>query len=639
MPKNVIRMAKSGESESYAIKDTGARSLISNEVTAREAAVSGEATARAAAVSGEATARAAADTVLTEKTRIACAGSYVYFSNGSEPTIETSGSYASASAVVTLPNSEFRLYDYDGTVLMNNSTLKNTSYTVNSFEKLVLDYVNQTVTVKATTEESGAHCVDLLVMCGQTIAGGALAPYYFKTIRRIIDDKSADIGLTPYFSNNQKVAFVKTGSGSSTSLEIIFPNADFRVYKTNGSALVNIPVRTATHLFTLTNLEKLVLNLSTNEISKIATTAGTDRMLVLASLSDGVVSGLLADFYYEQGVKNQEEQNGMLNAVKDAEVRFLFFSDIHGRHYNMDAIRMYINGNGQYLDAVINAGDTVEEVITDGVDDYDDYVVNPSSIDVLTCVGNHDTWVSASTWEKANKAVVYEKLIQPMLDKQVPIVQPSGAATTKALYYYIDYGSVRVIVLDAMVLTGDNDPIGWWDSDEETWLASVLADAKTAGKSVMCVAHPPFEKSISVRDNDLKLNSYIDYRTSLNPSFDNIHLPIVAMDAVDAFISGGGNFIAWFTGHTHVDSVLTATGYTGQFMISIASANSNMHPDATMVYPEFQTDYWFNCFNIIGVDTDRGFIKVRRIGMDTDASMRKRAMFCYDYINRKFISE
>ena len=60
MPKYVTRMAKSGESESYAIKDKEARELISAEATARESAIAAEATARESAIAAEATARESA---------------------------------------------------------------------------------------------------------------------------------------------------------------------------------------------------------------------------------------------------------------------------------------------------------------------------------------------------------------------------------------------------------------------------------------------------------------------------------------------------------------------------------------------------------------------------------------------------
>lgn len=42
---------------------------------------------------------------------------------------------------------------------------------------------------------------------------------------------------------------------------------------------------------------------------------------------------------------------------------------------------------------------------------------------------------------------------------------------------------------------------------------------------------------------------------------------------------------------------------------------------------------------VVGIDTDCGILKVVRIGADVDRYLRKKTAFCYDYINKKVISE
>ena len=46
-----------------------------------------------------------------------------------------------------------------------------------------------------------------------------------------------------------------------------------------------------------------------------------------------------------------------------------------------------------------------------------------------------------------------------------------------------------------------------------------------------------------------------------------------------------------------------------------------------------------DCFNVVSVDTVRGLLTVIRIGANTDKMGRVKRTFCFDYQNKRLISE
>ena len=223
-------------------------------------------------------------------------------------------------------------------------------------------------------------------------------------------------------------------------------------------------------------------------------------------------------------------------------------------------------------------------------------------------------------------------LIKPIVTKFTDIVQPANAESIGACYYYKDYNSVRVIILNAMA--GDAS-VNFWDTTQSDWLSSVLSDAITNSKHVIIVNHAPFLKTIAERDAALHWNTYADYTDS--PTYDGIHTTPDAVQLVKTFIDGGGKFIGWMTGHLHTDNVISATGFSGQMMFNIATANYAIHPDGA-TYNDVNSPY-YDCYNRCAIDTDKGLIKFIRVGWNTDYSIKQRELRCYDYIHGGIVTD
>lgn len=351
----------------------------------------------------------------------------------------------------------------------------------------------------------------------------------------------------------------------------------------------------------------------------------------------------IAQYYaqFEKEFKNVEYLSNL---------NILFFSDVHGHKYNKTNVERIVQlaNSLQELDVVINGGDTLYSLITpeseagdDYLDDLDWYnaIVNTCQADVLTCVGNHDAWMGPfeeGVFNWADLKDVYQLVTKEVVlsgaHNGSPIIQPSNAEQNGYCYYYKDYGDIRVIVLNAM--ENESHPSGYWDATQIAWFESVLDDARTHSKKVICVSHCPSDLRTAQRVN----SSFTSIRDYTWGEYDAILTPSSAFDIVDSFIDNGGTFICWLTGHTHYDQLLTPARYNNQLQIDIASARYDYHNDGYKVTDISDvSNPVYDCCNYIGIDVTHKLIKVFRIGWDMDGGMKVRYALCYNYDTNNII--
>ena len=319
------------------------------------------------------------------------------------------------------------------------------------------------------------------------------------------------------------------------------------------------------------------------------------------------------------------------NAKNHSDNTFIFFSDLHGEASNFNRIITFGEDNG--VNAIINSGDTVKRYLNDEEEPFSWYreSVEASGVDILSAVGNHDVW-TGEYWKKSAPNDSFDQIILPVVDRCRDIVMPDGARENGLCYYYKDYGRIRVIVLNAMM--GD-ESVSYWDKAQSLWVKSVLNDSLQRDKHVIIVNHAPFPKDIALRSEQSEWNSFIDYRSW--DMTDDIVMEAASIDIIQDFIEDGGILICLLSGHEHVDSILTAKGYKGQFMVNVASANHENHPDGTVTND--QSSPFYDCFDFLGIDSDNGLLKIVRIGWNMDASMKNREALCYDYFNGEIIAQ
>ena len=497
------------------------------------------------------------------------------------------------------------------------------------------------ILVKDLTDNS-ASTISLVMKAeaGTDILPAVGVNCYFETIsidqiKSIIEpvpflDKSCE--AVAYFTSNTQPTFTHGENGSIT---VKGSRSNFRIYTNKGL------LKTFTKLdsYELTNVQKLVYDVDADEIKAVSMTSSGNYILLFSN-AGGNYNGILYPYYLKQLDEasnaridtlssNSEGEFAIKNVADGSDFKAVFFSDIHGASGNMDSILSFANDHSSVVDAILNGGDTVIRWLNDTSYNLDWYIaaITASSIDILSAVGNHDCWDGAY-YTKASATDVYNAIIAPMVAKYTGIVQPTGASSSGLCYYYKDYGtSTRVIVLNCMAATSCN----YWDTAQATWFENVLADAKTNNKHVICINHAPYHPDIAVRDASAK-----NWSTWYPYESDGVTIIADALDIVKDFIDGGGKFVCWLSGHLHEDNLLTATGYAGQMMVNIVTADAGRRSKVG-VNTSGGSPY-YDGFNYIGLDVANGLLKVYRKGWDMDAGMKKHDYLCYDYVNREIIA-
>lgn len=99
-------------------------------------------------------------------------------------------------------------------------------------------------------------------------------------------------------------------------------------------------------------------------------------------------------------------------------------------------------------------------------------------------------------------------------------------------------------------------------------------------------------------------------------------------------IALGGQFVCNLAGHDHHDEF----GPTERGVLNLVVQNGTTW-DAISDTVRVEGERSEDCFNVVSVDTARSLLTVIRIGANTDKMGRVKRAFCFDYQNKKLISE
>ena len=361
---------------------------------------------------------------------------------------------------------------------------------------------------------------------------------------------------------------------------------------------------------------------------------------------DGLFSRVEDLEYASKGESNETKGN----LAKGSDVNFLMFSDVHQDTLAVQHIMQQATAWGNDIDFVLNGGDTVSNVNNSGLDWYNGTggLVENAGKPVLDVIGNHDAWhINEETeirgWDTDEN--ITSLVIQPMVER-------GWVSSTNKPYYVKDFPAdnpqVRFIVLCAMAEKQDGQPetSHYWDSNQADFLIRILNDARTHVDArthqphplpVVIVNHCSFDAAKATGVN-CPFTSWIgSARTSHE---DTLHLPDSAVGLVDNFIRDGGQFVCWLTGHRHRDVVSYIDKGNGkQFCFSTAAANH----DTSRNYDSYRSgntqDKSYDCYNLIGVDTTHGWLKIMRIGLNTDQALREKEEMVLDYVNGKIVND
>ena len=305
--------------------------------------------------------------------------------------------------------------------------------------------------------------------------------------------------------------------------------------------------------------------------------------------------------------------------VTTQQVSFIFYSDIHSNPMGIDGVERFIEKYGEYADDVINGGDNARYDF-DGDTANVNYLSSSLPSVSLTAIGNHDRAKmtdSGYNWKAHTSKEVYDKWIAPFVSGW-DVVQPDGASTEGYNYFYKDYkGIIRLIVLDCMC----------WDDIQLTWLESTLSNAKTGGLAVIVMTHwcnADFTGDRSCNWTDL------DRTDSTDPQHD-IFITDAACDAIETFISDGGEFICWLTGHLHRDRIGVLTDYPNQ-LVYVANNAGMKTTGANDRGASYSVTF-------VTIDPTNKMLKLARYGCNYDAYLRPKHTLCYNYSTKALVSQ
>lgn len=323
-------------------------------------------------------------------------------------------------------------------------------------------------------------------------------------------------------------------------------------------------------------------------------------------------------------------KSGNENIKVANKLTLLHFSDVHGNTANLANIVTYGDHYSDLLDDIIHTGDSVHTQMSD----TNPFVSVEGAENILNVIGNHEAWLNTSDPDYyATEKQTYDKIFAPSIANW-GVVQPAGAADNGYCYYYKDFTTAgfRLIVLDSVHWHYRN---GTTDSNpaQKAWFESVLADAITQNLRVVCATHYTPQNGIVPVEN----TGFNVLGTTAGANIaDGWFAADEIFGCVDTFIGNGGKFMGWIMGHTHNDYFGTVRNHTGQPIVVIGTSKGSGSGQNKFIANTVSQDN----FNVITFENlnAKDYIKIVKIGQDTDIYTRSKNTICYNFTDGVLIS-
>lgn len=303
-------------------------------------------------------------------------------------------------------------------------------------------------------------------------------------------------------------------------------------------------------------------------------------------------------------------------------VTLLWFTDPHRQVIPLKRIvefKKYLQ-NASELDDCICTGDIVTTASDESA--IASYWTNNNDVsDIMVACGNHDWYAQSASPHGKMTIEQINNIFFSNADKWGVTRQGTNP------FYYKDYTGFRLIVVDPAVSDSE--------VDQTSWLQSVLADAITKNLSVVIASHY-LVGNIVVSDNHW---TDVDKRgITLNQGYDFSGVNIIS--CVTDFITNGGSFMCYLTGHTHYDYTGYPESHPEQLVISLASASSRRYETHLEFndLPRYLATRTQDCFNVVTFDVGRHIIKCVRVGANANMFGQPRNSFAYNYSNHTFVN-
>lgn len=318
---------------------------------------------------------------------------------------------------------------------------------------------------------------------------------------------------------------------------------------------------------------------------------------------------------------NKDRESVLINMTNATTLNLLHFSDLHYDPENMQRIMDWYNVHSDYVDDIINTGDTVNSKYGTSLG-----YGNVEGVDkILNVIGNHDIDNTGGGSYTHSGLDGYNTYIAPFIENW-NVTQPENANLGKC-YYYKDYPNkhIRLIVLDSIVEYGS-------ETDQQTWFKQILHDAIQQSLSVIVACH-------WIKVNRVPVKNHFTPWSLFGAAGSN-GSAVIAKD-VQEFIDDGGKFICHIIGHSHTDFIGTLEYYPDQLCLMVGAANGSWgdghdysvsHGGGEVRTPETRSQ---DSFNVYGINVDNHYIDIIKIGVDSNSYGQKKDYLRLDYLRKE----
>lgn len=315
--------------------------------------------------------------------------------------------------------------------------------------------------------------------------------------------------------------------------------------------------------------------------------------------------------YYPEQVKVLDEQLGIpvqTRATESERLQFVHISDNHGGGIPSVVKSIVENSNAKFI---INTGDLVADRFDDSFDTTANSINSLEKPCYIT-LGNHDVNHAPSTLDIWNKYFA--------------TTNEHNGLTTEKTYYSVNFSvaKVKCIFLDqydnADYSDADHSIHGGNLSEEQlNWFAQELQNAIDNKYHVVIFMHCITAKT-SPKDVNPKFTDYIRNDLMYTKSECVTKIVQAFMDGSStSFVynnknysysfTGKGNFVSYFTGHTHWDVSGYLTDYPNQYFVTTTQCSSSGPYNGWISNNRLK----FVC-NYVSIDTENRKLSIYRCG-------------------------
>ena len=349
---------------------------------------------------------------------------------------------------------------------------------------------------------------------------------------------------------------------------------------------------------------------------------------------------------------------------------FMHISDLHGgvKQANdaIEILNTLCNGSeneGGNVRFLIATGDIKYDTAKDDFKYFTD-AASLSKVPVFICAGNHDVGNTSLVKDCFTDSELYTNMYKPLItswDLHSDASQGDSHPTGKNYYFkdFIPY-KIRMIVLyefesDFAAKEEDASKLKYnrgtraFRQEQIDWLITSLKTTP-AGYGVIIAKHQPEGvhdgldtpfNSIYERKNHLSsycgsnliadiVKAFMD-KTTINKSYTQTGGVVTELSVNADFsnINKDTEFICYLSGHTHRDYISFLRDFPNQLELTIGANNTgyNFGTDMLQVAGEYSEDV----INIYGIDRNRGYVNIVRIGADISHSLQKRDIDSVSY--------